>query len=202
MGDGAMRKLMAVGAGTAIMAVTLGTGLAACGNTVYVRARPAGAARSAHATAAPLCGIRWGSTAKSAGKMVASPVVRVRAGRHACFDRLVVVLGAGQRPGYHVRYVARASQDPSGRAIGVRGAAKLRITVLAPATRNFPVARRQLAKLPGFSTFRQVAGAGSADGSTALGLGVRARLPFRAFTLRGPGHGWRLVIDVAHRWSR
>jgi hypothetical protein len=200
-----MRKLMAVGAGTAIMAVTLGTGLAACGNTVYVRARPAGAARPAHATAAPgtpFCGIRWGSKGKSAGKLVASPVVHVRAGRHACFDRLVVELGAGKRPGYHVRYVARVSQEPSGRVIGVHGAAKLRITVLAPAARNFPVARRQLAKLPGFSTFRQVAGAGSVDGSTALGLGVRARLPFRAFTLRGPGNRWRLVIDVAHRWPR
>jgi hypothetical protein len=197
-----MRKLMTAAAGTAIMTVALGTGLAACGNTVYVRARPAGAARSAHATAAPRCGIRWGSKAKSAGKMVASPVMRVRAGRHACFDRLVVVLGAGKKPGYQVRYVARVSQDPSGRAIGVRGAARLRITVLAPATRDFPVTRHQLAKLPGFSTFRQVAGAGSVDGSTALGLGVRARLPFRAFTLRGPGNGWRLVIDVAHRWSR
>jgi hypothetical protein len=200
-----MRKLMAVGAGTAIMAVTLGTGLAACGNTVYVRARPAGAARPAHATAAPgtpFCGIRWGSKAKSAGKLVASPVLRVRAGRHACFDRLVVVLGTGQRPGYQVRYVARVSLHPSGRATGVRGAAKLRITVLAPAARNVPAGRRQLVELPGFSTFRQVSGAGSAGRSTALGLGVRARLPFRAFTLRGPGSGWRLVIDVAHRWAR
>lgn len=33
-----------------------------------------------------------------------------------------------------------------------------------------------------------------------FGLGVRARLPFRAFTLPGPGNGTRLVIDVAHRW--
>jgi hypothetical protein len=200
-----MRKLMAVGAGTAVMAVTLGAGLAACGNTVNVRARPAGAARPAHAAAvprAPFCGIRWSSKSEHAGKIVASPVSGVRAGRHACFDRLVVVLGAGKRPGYHVRYVARVGQDPSGRVIGVRGGAKLRITVLAPAARNFPVAGRHLASLPRFRTFRQVAGAGSVDGSTALGLGVRARLPFRAFTLRGPGNGWRLVIDVAHRWSR
>ena len=33
-----------------------------------------------------------------------------------------------------------------------------------------------------------------------LGLGVRARLPMRAFVLDGPGDGTRLVIDVAHRW--
>jgi hypothetical protein len=29
---------------------------------------------------------------------------------------------------------------------------------------------------------------------------VRARLPFRVFSLAGPGAGSRLVIDVAHRW--
>jgi hypothetical protein len=29
---------------------------------------------------------------------------------------------------------------------------------------------------------------------------VRARLPFRVFTLAGQGEGSRLVIDVAHQW--
>jgi hypothetical protein len=33
-----------------------------------------------------------------------------------------------------------------------------------------------------------------------VGLGVRARLPFRVFKLDGPGEGSRLVIDVAHQW--
>ncbi|EWC59406.1 hypothetical protein UO65_5352 [Actinokineospora spheciospongiae] len=42
---------------------------------------------------------------------------------------------------------------------------------------------------------RQLAWAGSWEGTTDLGLGVRARLPFRVFTL--PGH---VVVDVAHRW--
>jgi hypothetical protein len=52
----------------------------------------------------------------------------------------------------------------------------------------------------GYSTFRQVAWAGTFEGQTTVGLGVRARLPFRVFTLAGPGSGSRLVIDVAHRW--
>jgi hypothetical protein len=197
-----MSRLMAIGA---VMAITLGGGLAACANTGTTGARPAGAVRPARAPAAagrPFCGIRWGSRSKGAGSVTGSPVARVRVGQHGCFDRLVVVLGAGQRPGYRVRYVRRIIQDPSGRVIGVRGGARLRITVLAPVTRTFPVSSRQLADVPGFGAFRQVAGAGSFEGSTALGLGVRARLPFRAFTLRGPGRGWRLVIDVARRWSR
>lgn len=42
--------------------------------------------------------------------------------------------------------------------------------------------------------------AGTFEGYTSLGLGVRARLPFRVFALDGPGDGSRLVVDVAHRW--
>ena len=52
----------------------------------------------------------------------------------------------------------------------------------------------------GFSTFRQVAYGGSFERYTTIGLGIRARLPMRAFTLAGPGNGSRLVIDVAHHW--
>jgi hypothetical protein len=47
----------------------------------------------------------------------------------------------------------------------------------------------------GYRTFRQVAWAGSFEGQTNIGLGVRARLPFRVFTMPG-----RLVVDVAHLW--
>lgn len=54
--------------------------------------------------------------------------------------------------------------------------------------------------MAGYRTFRQVAYAGSFEATTTVGLGVRARLPFRVFVLAGPGTGARLVIDVAHRW--
>ena len=54
--------------------------------------------------------------------------------------------------------------------------------------------------MAGYQTFRQVADAGSFEGQTTVGLGVRARLPFRAFILAGPDGGSRLVVDVAHLW--
>ncbi len=58
----------------------------------------------------------------------------------------------------------------------------------------------EIVNVAGFRTFRQVAWGGTFEGSTTIGLGVRARLPFRVFALDGPGSGSRLVIDVAHRW--
>ena len=149
---------------------------------------------------APFCGIHWGTRAKHAGKMVQTPVQRVRAGRFACFDRLVIDLGKGPKAGYRVQYVARIIQDPSGRVIPVRGGAKLQIVVLAPAASGFPANSRHLVNVAGFRTFRQVVGAGSFEGLTTIGLGVRAKLPFRVFTLNGPDGHSRLVIDVAHRW--
>jgi hypothetical protein len=48
-----------------------------------------------------------------------------------------------------------------------------------------------------FGTFRQVVGAGSFEGITSIGLGVRAKLPFRVLTTNGPDGHSHLVIDVA-----
>ena len=149
----------------------------------------------------PYCGIRWGSAPKHAGTMVGSQVRNVRAGEHACFDRLVIELGAGREPGYRVEYVARIIQDPSGRVIPVRGGARLHIVVLAPVRAGFPVSSRHLVNVTGFRTFRQVVAAGSFEGITSFGLGVRVRLPFRVFVLNGPRAHHRLVIDVANRWQ-
>jgi hypothetical protein len=49
--------------------------------------------------------------------------------------------------------------------------------------------------LAGYRTFRDARFASSFEGDTQVGLGVRARLPFRVFQLPG-----RLVIGVAHTW--
>jgi len=61
----------------------------------------------------------------------------------------------------------------------------------------------EMVDVAGFDTFRQVASAGSFEGWTTLALGVRARLPFRVFLVRGAPYSdqaLRLVVDVAHRW--
>ena len=49
-------------------------------------------------------------------------------------------------------------------------------------------------------TLRQVAWGGSWEGQTTIGVGTRARLPFKVTELTGPGDSTRLVIDVAHTW--
>ena len=168
----------------------------------------AGAVPAATATtsaqAAPYCGITWGSLAKAKAPLQIGPVTNVRSGRHTCFDRLVVDL-KGKAPGYTVRYVSQITADGSGAVIPTRGGAKLQVTVNAPSYTQagtvsyLPRNRAEVVNVTGYSTFRQVVWAGSFEGYTSLGLGVRARLPFRVFTIQDATTS-RLVIDVAHRW--
>lgn len=152
------------------------------------------------AAAASYCGITWGSLPKSANPTTVSELVNVRAGRHDCYDRLVFDTN-GPVNGYWVSYVDVVTEDPTGNPVPLRGGARLSVTVQAPSydqngnlTYN-PPNRAELVNVAGFQTFRQVAWAGSFEGSTTVGLGVRARLPFRVFTLPG-----RVVVDVAHFW--
>ncbi|UYP18407.1 hypothetical protein OED52_17360 [Rhodococcus sp. Z13] len=150
------------------------------------------------AAATPYCGIHWGSLEKTNPTTADSSAAGVRAGRHECFDRMVVDL-AGPATGYRVGYVPVVHEDGSGFEVPLRGGAYLQVVVFAPA-HEVPANRREVVGVTGYDTLRQVAWANSFEGQTTLGVGVRARLPFRVFTLDGPGGGSRVVLDVAHRW--
>ena len=157
------------------------------------------------ATAAPYCGLVWGSLEKLAPGLAPAGVAGVRTGRHACYDRFVVDIG-GDVGGYTVRYVDEVTQDASGYVIPTRGGASLQVTVNNPTLDShlypyfFVRDSAEMADVTRYRTFRQVVYAGTFEGYTSLGIGVRARLPFRVFTLDGPGTSSRLVVDVAHRW--
>ncbi|WP_425954547.1 AMIN-like domain-containing (lipo)protein [Xylanimonas sp. McL0601] len=153
------------------------------------------------AAAHPYCGQVWGSLAKGAPGMTAGQLTGIRAGRHTCYDRLVLDIN---RPltGWSVRYVSQVTADGSGNVVPVNGGARLEVIVrVGIPTNAFRVGiGGTLVNTTGYRTFRDVAWAGSFEGVTTIGLGVRARLPFRAFVLPGPGAGSRLVVDVGHQW--
>ena len=154
----------------------------------------------------PYCGIRWGSLAKSVPGNSPDALVDVRAGQHACYDRVVLDV-AGPALGYSVQYVAQVRDQGRGEVVPVRGGARLEVVAFVPdydITTGIPAYApadpANLVSVTGFRTLRQVAFAGSFEGYTSIGVGVRARLPFRAFVLNGPGSRSRIVIDIAHRW--
>jgi len=174
-----------------------------------VAGTPAVALASASTSTATTCATstaRWGSLPKSASPVTSPTIHNVRAGRHTCFDRMVVDL-RGKGASYTLRYVSQVRNQGEGAVVPLRGGARLEFVITAPtndintgASTYNPANRRELVSVTGFSTFRQIAFGGSFEGYTTIGLGVRARLPMRAFIVNGPGTGSRVVIDVAHRW--
>ncbi|MFH9425105.1 hypothetical protein [Streptomyces sp. NPDC017529] len=184
----------------------LGTGLTALALAGAVVAATAVSATAAPAAAPPAkCDTGgWGSAPKSAAANDYKPLTKVRAGQHACYDRLVFeVPSAGGKPvGYRVGYVDALHQDGSGDRIPVGGGAILEIRVAAPSydpeTGKATYPAKAGKPLPGvdirgFKTFKDTRFAASFEGDTQIGLGVRKRLPFRVVQQKN-----QLVVDVAH----
>ena len=168
----------------------------------------AGALTATTVTATPAaashCSVTWGSTPESTGDPTSSGFLTdLRAGRHACFDRLVVDF-AGKIKNYDVHYGA-VYEPGTGDRIPLRGT-DMHVEVYAPAydgngsATYDPANDSEAVDVSGFRTFRQVAWGHSFEAQSTIGLGVRDRLPLRTFIADGPGTGSRLVIDVAHAW--
>lgn len=184
------------------LATTVAAGTAAASSGTQ---GPALARTTEGATAG--CGVNWGSRLETGRGGSDRPLTDVRTGRHACYDRMVFDIRGGLpqgAPSYTVRYVDHLRQDGSGRLLPVGGGAVLEIVVSAPsydpATHEPTYAAKPGKPLPGvglsgYRTFRDARFGASFEGNTQIGLGVRARLPFRVVTL-----GDRLVVDVAHTW--
>jgi hypothetical protein len=104
-----------------------------------------------------------------------------------------------------VRYVDEVRADGSGELVPLAGGAALQVTVIAPAydgsgrATYVPRNRARVVDVSGFAALRQVAWAGSFEGSTTLGVGVRRVLPFRVLVVAGPGGRSRVVVDVAQQ---
>ncbi|GAA2390830.1 hypothetical protein GCM10010420_13440 [Streptomyces glaucosporus] len=188
-----MRRL-----GTAAAALVLaGAGLMGTAGT-------AGAVDARAEQADTACATGWGSGVKSADALRGEPLRNIRTGSGTCYDRMVFDLGGEERAGYHVGYVDVFHQDGSSDRIPVKGGAILQIHVTAPSydpETGEPAYEATVGQplpgvdITGYRTFRDTRFGASFEGQTQVGLGVRARLPFRVFQIDS-----RLVVDVAHTW--
>lgn len=147
-----------------------------------------GAAMPADAAGCPR--VTWGSLEKANLVQAGGEITRIRAGQDGCFDRLVFDI-SGPLPGYDVSYVNVVHQEATGNPLVVPGGARLQVVLF---DNDFSPRTPSVA---GFSTLRSVVYGGSFEAVTVFGVGTRARLPFRVFTLTNPN---RVVLDVARSW--
>jgi hypothetical protein len=159
----------------------------------------------AASAAAPYCNITWGSLPEAIRTGTEAPLANVRSGRHECFDRVVFDFD-GPGAGYRVEYVPEVRSDGEGRGLRVAGGAILRVVLEANVFDQLGhlhysrAVGDHVADVGRYRTLRDVVYGGCFEGRTTFGVGVRARLPFRVFSLAGPGSSSRIVLDVAHRW--
>ncbi|MPY58386.1 AMIN-like domain-containing (lipo)protein [Streptomyces spongiae] len=185
----------------ALLAATAAVGLS------LVVAAPTAFAEGSAGTTAAACETGWGSLPKtSTSSSAPAYLTNVTTAKHDCYDRIVFDIPAGSagKLGYWVEYVDTYGQEGSGDPIPVSGGAILQIRVIAASydTQNQKVTYPGKAKqslpgvdLTGYSTFRDAKFGGSFEGISNVGLGVRARLPYKVTQLSD-----KLVVDVAHSW--
>ena len=175
----------------------------------FVAAATLGSASAASASAtSPYCGITWGSLSKAQNTMSSAALIDARTGRHDCYDRIVFEFN-GPATGYRVEYAPDVYSQAKGERLNVAGGAKLNVVLFEPANDvNSGVSTYShrtgdhVANVSGYRTLRDVVYGNSYEGYTTFGVGTRARLPFRVFTLSGPGTHSRIVVDIAHQWSQ
>ncbi len=182
-----MRKTAVAG----LIAVLTGLCAAACATSAS--ADGAAPAASAAGAAPAACSTHWGTGTRDSALMVQNSVRDVRVGKHACFDRLVFDLGVGRAPGYHVGYVPAFHSQGSGMLVPTTGHAKLLVNVRAPAAATFSASNRHLVGVAGFAEFRQVAGLGSFEGITSIGLALGGDCAFRVLAFRNASNHVELV---------
>jgi hypothetical protein len=169
---------------------------------VVVAAILGSVATASASAAAPYCGITWGSLPKVHDASSQALLLDPRTGQHDCFDRVVFEF-QGPATGYSVSYADQVLTDGKGDPLSIAGGAKLRVGLRdsASQTSYSHIPGDHVAKLNGYRTIRDVVYGGGFEGYSTFGVGTRARLPFRVFTLAGPGDHSRIVVDVAHKWS-
>ena len=143
----------------------------------------------------------WATKDTQADPVSTDALQQVRAGKHDCYDRVVLDIGGPADVGYLVGYVPVVSADGSGAPVPVDGDAALQVIVRAPAedTRKNGDYFYTADQLAGWDSLRAVRFAGSFEGQSTLAVGVREKLPFRVFTqLEEKTKNQRLVIDIAH----
>jgi hypothetical protein len=137
-----------------------------------------------------------------------APLYLVRAGRHACYDRVVFDVIGPYPVGFVARYVPVVTSDARGDAVPVAGNAALEVVVRAPirdADGHQPLLPEPVVgdalvapeTLQGWDSLRAVTFAGSFEGQSTIAVGVGEERPFRVWVIGDESYR-QVILDIAH----
>lgn len=124
----------------------------------------------------------------------------VTTGTHEGYDRVVFHLAGTGTPGWFVRYVENATDDPADTSLDIAGDGTLQVTLVGfqlPTTTGIPEWGGPNPVLtPAYPLLREVNVRGQFEGQELAYIGLdTADHPFRVFALTDPT---RVVVDVRH----
>ncbi len=126
-------------------------------------------------------------------------VTDVRVGAHDGYDRVVFEVAGTGTPGWRVRYVPTAVEDPSGKTLDLSGDGTLEV-VLTGMGYPFDTGQTEWPAGPitteGYAQLWEVDMLGTFEGQTQAFVGLKDDgRPYRVFALAEPA---RVVVDVQH----
>lgn len=149
----------------------------------------------------------WDAQPQELDGSSADRLTEVRVGKNDCYERVVFDIDGPGEAGFLVRYVDAVHADGSGEEVALPGKAFLEV-ILRASMRGYPDGKDVFAgtgdylyseaQLKSWRTLQAIRFAGFFEGQSTIGIGLRAKVPFRAFTLLDKGTQQRkLVVDVA-----
>jgi hypothetical protein len=124
-----------------------------------------------------------------ASASTAADLLRIRTGRHATFDRVVLDFRSGTPQQIRKAFVAQLRADPSDKVVNLPGNRFLTVTMHNAGSAT----SARTIRTPQLRNVRAVAITGNFEAVLTVGLGLRHTSWTRVFTLRNPT---RVVIDI------
>ena len=130
--------------------------------------------------------------------MVSGPIADVLPSAGACYDTIVFRVASSDAPGFVARYVPQVTNDPMGVPVPLFGMADLQLTIFAPvdgASWNGYDYRTGSE----YGSLRHIKFAGSFEGVTTFGIGVKDKVPFAVEYSHNEGSGsGKVIVYLAH----
>ena len=130
--------------------------------------------------------------------MVSGPIADVLPSAGSCYDTIVFRIASSEAPGFVARYVPQVTDDPTGVPVPLFGLADLQLTIYAPvdgASWNGYEYRTG----GEYGSLRHIKFAGSFEGVTTFGIGVKDKVPFAVEYSRDESNGTgTVIVYLAH----